>query len=215
VNLEKGLFITFEGPDGSGKTTQAEKLTAYLEGQGFPVTMTREPGGTVLAEKLREILLDPQNHIVPLSELLMYGASRAQHTQEIIIPALDRNVIVICQRYSDATLAYQGFGRGLDVDQVKEINRISSGGLVPDLTILLDIDITEGLKRRESKTLDRLEKEAISFHERVRKGYLETARIFPERIKTIEVTSDIETTFQEVTSLVQVFLNRIVKKTLQ
>lgn len=212
MKLKRGFFITFEGPDGSGKTTQAEKLFLYLEERGYPRLKTREPGGTELSEKLRGILLNPKNHIFPWTELFIYGASRAQHTEEVILPALRDCKIVLCERYSDATLAYQGYGRGLDLEKVKEINRIASHGSEPDLTLLLDVDIREGLKRRGLGELDRLEKEDISFHEKVKEGYLQILRDNKERFRKIDVKDTIEETFEEIKKIVDDFLGKMIKK---
>ena len=206
IKLKKGLFITIEGIDGSGKTSQSDKLFIYLKDKGYPVVKTREPGGTDLSEKLRDILLNPENRIFPWTELLIYGASRRQHTEEVIIPALNNCKIVICDRYKDATLAYQGYGRGLDLEKIVHINDISSNGLLPDLTILFDIDLQTGLKRRGIKGLDRLEKEDISFHKRVRDGYLKIAQTSKDRVKKVEVQGNIEKVFKKAQIIIDEFL---------
>ncbi len=203
---KKGLFITLEGPDGSGKTTQSLLLARYLKRQGHKVVRTREPGGTSIAESLRRIILNPRNRISKITEVLLYEAGRAQHTSELILPALRKGKIVVCERYTDATLAYQGYGRKLDIRMVKELNRIASSGLKPDLTIFLDIDVREGLKRVKKisgRRMDRMERESIKFHERVRKGYLEIASREPGRIKLIRVKETPEEAHLEVVKIVE------------
>lgn len=180
----KGKFITFEGPEGSGKTTQAKLLSEYFSGQGIEAVRTREPGGVSISEQLREILLNPDNLICPRAELLLYASGRAQHTEELILPALKEGKYVICERYAHASVAYQGYGRGLDMELINELNRVATRGIYPDITLILDIDVEEGLRRveRSDRVLDRLEKENISFHKKVRNGYLELARMNPDII---------------------------------
>src|SRR5271157_786725 len=148
--IRKGLFITFEGIDGCGKSTQSKLLAGRLKRAGYKVVYTREPGGTRLAEKLRDILLHPANKISPLAELFLYEASRAEHVSKIILPAVRSKKIVVCDRFFDATVAYQGYGRGLDLNVIETLNRFASTGLTPDLTILLDISAREGLKRAKA-----------------------------------------------------------------
>lgn len=198
--MKKGLFITFEGPDGSGKSTQVELLKNYLIRCKFQVVHTREPGGTSLAEFLRDVLLRTDAKIIPIAELLLYSAARAQHTAELIKPNLQKGKIVLCERYTDATVAYQGYGRKLDLKFIKKLNRIVTGGLVPDLTILLDVPVEIGLKR--IKTRDRLESENLSFHRRVRKGYLAIARANPKRVKIIDSSGNIQNIHKKITDLV-------------
>jgi len=216
--MHKGLFITFEGPEGGGKSTHSALLGQYLQKMGFRVVRTREPGGTIVAEALRKLLLNPQNNIAPITELMLYEASRAQHVQEVLLPALKKGSVVICDRYTDATVAYQGYGRGLDLDTIKELNAIATGNLVPDMTIVLDIPVEKGLiKARElnkdSFTAgDRLERECISFHKKVRQGYLALARKEPSRIKVISTGKDIEETHKNVVAAVQKVLQRWKKK---
>ncbi|MFH1783616.1 MAG: dTMP kinase [bacterium] len=185
--MSKGLFITLEGSDGGGKSTQAAGLCLYLRRKGYKIVHTREPGGTCVSEKLRAILLDPKNRIEPESEILLYEAIRAQHVRELLTPALDKGYIVVCERFSDATLAYQGYGRGHDKATIKKIDRFATKGLTPDLTFLLDIDPGIGMRRlvRGAKKKDRIEKEALSFHRRVRQGYLDIARKNPKRFFVI------------------------------
>lgn len=182
--MSKGKFITLEGPEGSGKSTQAKMLADYLEGKGLEVIRTREPGGVSIAEQLRDILLNPTNIIYPDTELLLYTAGRAQHTQELILPALEKGKYVICERYTHASIAYQGYGRGLSMELINDLNKVATSGITPILTIILDIDADKGLKRvRESSgQFDRLEAENITFHERVREGYLKMADTDPKII---------------------------------
>ncbi len=176
-DILKGRFITLEGPEGSGKSTHAILLSDYLSVAGIEVVRTREPGGVSLSEELRRILLDRGSRISPRSELLLYAAGRSQHTDELIRPALERGDFVISERYTHASMAYQGYGRGLDLDLIRRLNEIATCGIKPDLVIVLDVDSRGGLKRvKESgRQFDRLELETIEFHERVRLGYLEMA----------------------------------------
>lgn len=196
------MFITFEGADGVGKTTQAKKLYNYLKNKGYEVISTREPGGTEKGEKIREILLSPQNKISPWAELFLYAASRVIHTEEVIIPALKANKIVICERFNDATVAYQGYGRGLNQKFIEKINQIASNCLTPELTFLLDRDIKKSFVTKSGK-LDRMEEEGIEFQKRVRKGYLDLAKQNPERIYIIKVEEGIEKTFQKIIKIVE------------
>lgn len=212
---EKGFFITFEGPEGSGKTLQAKKLRKYLESRNFSVVHTREPGGTNLGKILRKILLNPQGKMCYKTELFLNFADRAEHVQEIIKPALGKGKIVICERFNDATLAYQGYGRGLDHCLVKKIGLFVSEGIKPDLTFLLDIEVNQGLSRAVSIKKDfrkgqgdRLEKEEVSFHQRVREGYLKIAKSETQRIKIILGTGDIEKISQKVIDYVNLMLKQ-------
>ena len=193
--MRKGMFITFEGIDGCGKSTQSKLLCSHLRKNGHEVIFTREPGGTALAEGLRDLLLDPANKISALAELFLYEASRAEHVSKIIIPALKKKKIVVCDRFFDATIAYQGYGRGLDLNMIESLNRFASFGLSPDMTILLDLPAGEGLRRAKAlNKSDRMEKEKISFYEKVRKGYLSLARKFPKRVKVVKTSDSIENT---------------------
>jgi dTMP kinase len=193
----KGLFITFEGIEGSGKSTQIVMLANYLKSHGNRVVLTREPGGTPIGDQIRKILLDPANKVLdPAAELLLYAASRAQHLSGVIMPALADGSIVLCDRFSDATLAYQGYGRGLDRKMIQELDRIVTAGMRPDLTLLLDIDPAAGLARargrNSSRGLDaeaRFENEETAFHERVRQGYLALADREPERIRVVDASA--------------------------
>ncbi|MFA6316126.1 MAG: dTMP kinase [Elusimicrobiota bacterium] len=177
----RGLFIVMEGPDKSGKSTQAKLLIQALRRQGRSVVHTREPGGTVLAEDVREILLRPDRRIAPLAELLLYEASRAQHTAETILPALRSGKIVLSERYSMASLAYQGCARGLGLPVVRTLNRIASFGLVPDLTLVLDIPESE-FGSRPRGSLDRIELEGAAFRKRVRQAYRRLSRTEPRTV---------------------------------
>jgi dTMP kinase len=186
-----GYFITFEGSEGCGKTTQIEALAKALEAQGKTVLITREPGGTLIGEKIRNLLQDPshKNDISDMTELLLFSASRAELITSRIQPALSRGEIVICDRFYDSTFVYQGLGRAIDMNIVKQLNQITVGTLKPDLTILLDLDAKIGIERaksRQSGELDRIENESLAFFEAVRNGYLELAKKEPERFKTID-----------------------------
>jgi len=184
-----GLFITFEGPEGSGKSTQAEALYRYLREKGHPVLLTREPGGTPIGEQIRHVLLSPQNReMLPLTEALLFSASRAQIVGQLIRPHLERGYIVLCDRYADSTLAYQGYGQGLSLRMLKAITRFATGGLVPDLTVYLDLEVEEGLRRKEGGELDRLDRKETAFHKRVRRGYLRLAAAEPQRWLVLDAT---------------------------
>jgi dTMP kinase len=192
----KGLFITFEGIEGSGKSTQVELLANYLKAHKKSVTLTREPGGTAIGDQVRKILLDPANNrLVPRAELLLYAASRAQHLEELILPELKAGRIVLCDRFSDATLAYQGYGRGLDLETIQSLDRIVTQGIRPDLTFLLDIDAAAGLSRARGRNSTRgleaearFENEDLAFHERVRSGYRALAKQYPDRYRTVDAS---------------------------
>ena len=190
-----GILITVEGIEGSGKTTQLAALGAYLQAKGFPVRLTREPGGTPIGDAIRAILLRPDHaDMAPMTELLLMGAGRAQHVHEVLRPGLGRGEVLLCDRFSDATLAYQGYGRGLDLERVRWVNEAATGGLKPDLTILLDCPVEMGLERSWARLREdgkageesRFEKEALEFHRRVREGYLHIARQEPDRVKVVD-----------------------------
>jgi dTMP kinase len=204
--MARGIFITFEGIEGCGKSTQVELLRQHLAGLGHKVVVTREPGGCFIGEKIRDILLDPENRgMTALTELLLYEASRAQHVADVIGPALDAGETVISDRFYDASTAYQGHARGLGADKVERLNLIATGGLRPDLTIVLDLEASEGL-RRLGQDLDRIESEAIDFHEKVRNGYIEIAKCDPERVKVVDSSGAIEATAAEIKRIVNEFL---------
>ena len=175
--MSRGHFIVFEGVDGSGTTTQSRLLASYLRAAGLPVTLTREPGGTPIAEQIRQLVLDPSlDGVSPMSELFLYAASRSQHVEEVIAPALDRGEVVICDRYIASSLAYQGYGRGLDLEDIEQINRLAVGACLPDATIYLILPVAvawERLGRRD--TTDRLEQTGMALQEKVSQGYQEIA----------------------------------------
>jgi len=202
-----GLFITFEGPEGSGKTTQIKKAGDYLRRKNISFIITEEPGGTKLGNELRKLLLNKSSlKIAGKSELLLFAAARAQHVEETIMPALDDGKVVLCDRYSDATVAYQGFGRGLEISEVRWINNFSSQFLQPDLTLFFDLPVDDGLKRAmsrisriaDSSVEDRFERENLQFHVRVREGYLALIKSEPERFRVIDALKDIPEVHREV-----------------
>jgi dTMP kinase len=200
------MFITFEGIEGCGKSTQVDLLRQYLTGLGHKVLVTREPGGCFIGEKIRDILLDPENRgMTALTELLLYEASRAQHVADVIEPALEAGETVISDRFYDASTAYQGHARGLGADKVERLNLIATEGLRPDLTIVLDLEASEGL-RRLGQDLDRIESEAVDFHEKVRNGYIEIANSHPERVRVVDSSGAIEATAAEINRIVDEFL---------
>lgn len=201
----KGKFITFEGSEGCGKSTQSNLLYQYLKRKGFKVVYLREPGGTKISEKIRKILLDSDNHsLTPISEVLLYMASRMQTVSEIIKPALSAGKVVICDRFLDSTLAYQGYGLGMDIKWIKALGKTVTYGIKPDLTILLDLAIKQGLKHRQASK-DRIERRPLTYHLRVRKGYLELARLEPKRIKIIKVAQDKSRTQRRIRDLADIF----------
>lgn len=190
----EGIFITMEGPDGSGKTTQIELIKKYLENKGYDIVIAREPGGTNIGEVIREVILNPDHkEMCHMAELLLYAAARAQLVNQVIAPALLAGKAVICDRFVESSAVYQGIGRGLGVDTVYEVNNYALGDVKPKLTILMDLDAEEGIKRKEKQTkLDRMEQEDISFHERVVEGYRQLATLYPERIVSIDAMLPIE-----------------------
>ncbi|OEG00274.1 dTMP kinase [Vulcanibacillus modesticaldus] len=211
----KGLFITFEGPDGSGKTTQLQLLANYLREQGYDVVTTREPGGTHISDQIRKILLDP-NHLElkNQTEILLYAASRAQLVHELIIPALEQGKIVLCDRYIDASIAYQSYGLGIDKEIVEEINRFASSQLQPNRTYLLYISPELGRERMIKRNnrefdsdLDRIEQKDIEYHERVYQGFSVLAEEYPNRILKIDANKSIEMIFEVIKKDFEKFLN--------
>lgn len=199
--MKQGLFITFEGADGCGKTTQIKLLDEYLRQKGYKTLLTREPGSKGLGVKLREILLNYDGEVAPACESFLFLADRAQHVECIIKPALKEGVIVLCDRHTDSTLAYQGYGRGLDLEEIKHLNNIATNGLKPDLTIVFDVDVQTS-QSRVGGNKDRMESAGIEFFERVRKGFLEIAKSEPERVKVIDSTQSIEDIHKKVIELV-------------
>ena len=187
--MSRGLFITLEGPEGAGKTTQLARLEARLRAAGQAVTVTREPGGTPLGTRVREVVLDPAVEIEPLGEFLLYSASRAQLVREVLRPALERGETVLCDRYADSSLAYQGAGRGLSLPLLRQITAEVTGGLTPGLTVLLDLDPALGLQRAARRGQpDRLEQADLTFHRRVRQGFLDLAHAEPHRFLVLDAT---------------------------
>lgn len=198
--MEKGLFITFEGADGCGKTTQLMMLAKYLEEKGYNVLVTREPGAKGLGEKIREILLNYDGEVSSQCEAFLFLADRAQHMDVIVKPAVEKGKIVLCDRHTDSTVAYQGFGRGLDIERINLLNSIATGNRKPDLTVVFDIDVETSMKRVGTQK-DRLESAGVEFHNRVRNGYLEIARQEPERVKVVDASKSIEDIHKDVIAI--------------
>lgn len=208
-----GAFITFEGIDGSGKSTQVRMLASVLRLRGMDVVQTREPGGTPLGARLREALLDAQEQVDPLAELLLYAADRAQHVRALLNPALAAGRVVLSDRYADATVAYQGAGRGFEPSLVAQVIALATGGLKPDLTLLFDLSVAESVERSRQRTTandgaasDRLELEAENFHSRVRDAYLQIASAEPERVRIVDARLSVEEIHAKVLEIVVPFL---------
>jgi dTMP kinase len=209
------LFITFEGPDGSGKSTQIDLTAAYLQGLGYEVLRTREPGGTAIGDRIRQVLHDVvHNEMAAQTEVLLYSASRAQLVQQVILPQLKRGGVVLCDRYADSTYAYQGYGRQLDFEVVRLITKFATQDLKPDITIYLDVEVEQGLSRKvaassagqgEWNRMDRLE---LSFHQRVRAGYLEMAQLEPERWLIVDATGPVNEVQQAICERLAVVLRQ-------
>ena len=204
------LFITFEGVEGSGKTSQIQRLKKYLTEKGIPCRITREPGGCPIGEKVRKILLNPDHReMVPTTELFLYEAARAQHVKEVLKPFLKKGGVILCDRFCDATLAYQGYGRRIELKWIDRLNRLSSQGIKPDVTFLLDCPSDVGLNRalQRNRALkqereERFEREEIQFHRRVRKGYLAIARKEPHRVKVIDTREGEEKVFEKIRKII-------------
>lgn len=197
-------FISFEGIEGSGKSTQVRLLAGYLRTKGHDVLETAEPGGTKIGGEIRNLLLEPRNHMDPLAELLLYYASRAQLVQEVIRPAIQRNSVVITDRFTDSTVAYQGHARGIDLTVIHTLDNMVVHDMKPFLTILLDLDVEEGLRRnRHARKEDRFELETVEFHKRVRKGFLQIAGEEPDRVKLVDASSGAEEISREVIRIVE------------
>lgn len=207
--MERGYFISIEGPDGSGKSTQIKLINDYFTGKGFDVVETREPGGTRISEKIRDIILDKENtEMFPVTEALLYAASRAQHVHEVIEPCIRSGKVVICDRYVDSSIVYQGIGRDLGVDAVYMINNIATQGIMPDLTILFDIDPEVALSRKiDDGEADRLELEKLEFHKKVYNGYKEIAR-GNSRIKVIDASRSVMEIHKDVIDAIDNFLEK-------
>lgn len=199
-----GLFITFEGADGCGKTTQMNLLAEYLRNKGLDVVTTLEPGGQYVCQKIRELVLLYKGEVSPKCEAFLYLASRAQNVDFVVKPAVDSGKIVLCDRHIDSTIAYQGYGRGIDLKQLKEQNDLATSNFRPNLTLVFDIDV-ETSQSRVGKEKDRLEAEGKDFHERVRQGYLEIAKQEPERVKVIDAKDTIENIFEQVKEIVSAY----------
>ncbi len=202
-----GALITFEGVEGSGKTTQMMRLARWLRQQGRKVEHTREPDGTRLGVEVRRLFERPGVEPKPLVEVFLFMAARQQHVAEKIRPWLDRARVVLCDRYADATVAYQGYGRGVDPDLIRELNARATGGVMPDLTVLFDLDPAHGLQRNRLKgrRLDRFEREALAFHRRVRRGYLEIQRAEPKRVRIVHAARPPVVVEAEVRAIVEEF----------
>ena len=205
-----GVLVTFEGVEGSGKSTQVARLRDYLESQGRAVEVTREPGGTPIGEAIREILLDPRNEAMTgTTELLLYEAARAQHVAQRIRPALEAGRIVLCDRFADSTTAYQGAGRVLAPEVVRRLHEVATEGLWPDLTVVVDVPSEMGLARvTQVGPFDRLEREGLSFHQRVRAGFLRLAEEEPERVKVVDGTRSIDEVAGAIKELVDALLSQ-------
>ena len=195
------MFITFEGIDGCGKSTQLNLLKEYLMQNNFNVVTTREPGGTELSEQIRNILLSVHNEISPITELLLFEASRSHLVETIIKPALDKNMIVLSDRFFDSTVAYQGYGRGLELEQINYLNNLATNGIVPTLTFYLEIPLEISLKRRK-KTIDRIEDIGYDFFQNVADGFRKIAELEPQRIITIDASCTKEATFDKIVTVV-------------
>lgn len=206
------MFITLEGPEGSGKTSVSKMLIKELEKRGYPVVFTREPGGTPIAEEIRDIILDKKNTALdPRAEALLYAASRRQHLVEKIWPALKEGKIVICDRFLDSSLAYQGGARGLGVDEIYAINSFATEGTLPDLTLLFDIDPTIGLERinkNKDREVNRLDLEKLAFHDKVRSTFLELSKKYSDRYRVIDASLPLETVYETALNFILKELNK-------
>lgn len=202
---EQDLFITLEGGEGAGKTTQIQRLADWLTKSLEKVVLTtREPGGTILGQSLRELLLSPGKGPAPLTELLLYAADRAEHVETVIRPALKAGKVVICDRFTDSTCAYQGYGRGLDLNVIEQLTQIATGGLTPDLTLWLKLEPEIGLSRRKER--DRLEAAGLDFHQRVYEGFAAIAAKVPQRMIAIDASQSVETVAGSIRSVVEAVL---------
>lgn len=203
-----GKFITVEGTDGAGKSTQIKLLVEYLQNKGFDVVVTREPGGTSISEKIREIILDVDNsEMSDITEALLYAASRAQHISQKIKPAVAAGKIVICDRFVDSSVAYQGYARGLKMSLIEDVNRYAVDDMTPDVTLFFDIKPEIGIARKKNvQSLDRIEKETLDFHYKVYNGYKELLRKYPQRIKRIDAQKDVEEVHAQVVEVLKQIL---------
>ncbi|MCL4466615.1 MAG: dTMP kinase [Chloroflexi bacterium] len=192
------MFISLEGPEGSGKSTQAQLLASHLAGRGVKTLLTREPGGTALGDRLRELLMDSRVALTPRAETLLFCAARAQLLAEVVRPGLARGLVVICDRYADSTLAYQSFGRGLELTAVESVVTFATEGLRPDISVLLDLPPSDGLLRKLGGADDRFERETLAFHRRVREGYLTLVRAEPDRWLVVDASQKPEVVAQHI-----------------
>jgi len=207
MQVPMGILVTFEGIEGSGKSTQIALTRTYLEGKGYPCLATREPGGAPLGEEIRRFLLDEEDlSIDPLAELFLIEADRAQHVAEVIMPALEEGRMILCDRFTDATVAYQGYGRGLDMTFIEAMNRRATGGLIPHCTILLDCSLDVGMARAGGA--DRFEREDHRFHQRVRAGYLRIAQQEPQRVQVVSGEGEHEAIQAEIRRILNPLVDR-------
>ncbi|MBN8204122.1 dTMP kinase [Bacillus sp. NTK034] len=199
--MKKGKFITVEGPEGAGKTTIIDMLASNLTKEGYQVLQTREPGGIEIAEQIRSVILDKNNtKMDPRTEALLYAAARRQHLAEKVKPAMDKGFIILCDRFIDSSLAYQGYARGLGVDEVYSINSFAIEGMMPELTLYFDIEPEDGLDRinqHKGREVNRLDLEKLDFHHKVREGYLKLMELYPERITKIDASRPVEEVYQQ------------------
>lgn len=203
--MDRGYFITLEGTDKSGKTTHIERLARWLKGQGHSILTTREPGGTPVGEKIRRILLGEENReITPMAEMLLFAAARAQHVDEVIEPALAAGRIVLCDRFIDSSIAYQAWARGLDEADVLAVNMLAVQGVVPDLTLFMDIDPEEGMRRwrKHPERADHFDRQGLAFHKKVREGFLSLVQEYPDRITLINAVRDADRVFADICAAV-------------
>ncbi|KQU19752.1 thymidylate kinase [Bacillus sp. Leaf13] len=210
--MNRGIFITMEGPEGAGKTTIIQMLGKALQEEGYQVLLTREPGGVPISEQIREVILNKANTAMdPRTEALLYAAARRQHLVEIVIPELERGGIVLCDRFIDSSLAYQGYARGLDIEEVYNINKFAIGDMMPDATVFFDIDPEEGLRRIQSngdREVNRLDLEAIDFHKKVCEGYQLIINRWKDRFIIVDAGRTIEDVFEETKARLLTFLEK-------
>lgn len=204
---KKGFFITFEGADGCGKTTQTKLVQEYLEAKGYEVIWTREPGSKGLGQNIRELLLHYDGEVAPRCEAFLFLADRSQHIEHLIKPAVKEGKIVICDRHTDSTIAYQGYGRGEDIEQLTYLNNLATNGMKPDLTLVFDVS-TETAQQRVGDEKDRMESAGIEFHKKVRSGYIEIAQKDPKRVKIVNANNSIEEVFTETKK----FIDELIKQ---
>ena len=203
--MKKGLFITFEGADGCGKSTQLNLLAEYLKNKGYEVLITREPGAKGLGEKVREILLNYDGEVSDRCESFLFLADRAQHIDMIINPAIEKGIIVLCDRHTDSSVAYQGYGRGLDIERIKMLNNLATNGRTPDLTLVFDVDVETSMARVGNEK-DRMESAGTEFFNKVREGYLEIAKQEPKRVKVLDAKKSVNDIHNEVIKLIEELL---------